>query len=116
MRRLLLALVCIALLGCQPQSPTANEARIIAERVFSGSPYPEPIGPNVEWRVAVPYYNGDIWAGITEWPTAFNAVITIHPDYVRDDVIAHEGGHVVCWLRWRITSEACANQIMDEMT
>lgn len=113
---LVAATALTAAAACAAPPPEANPARDLAVEVFSGTQYTEPLQANVTWRVGVPAWNGQEWAGLTEWPTAFNAVITIHPDYLNRDVVAHEGGHVVCWWRYGRTDEPCATQIMEELT
>lgn len=114
----------LVLAGCQPAPPAApaNPAAAMARAVFTGSGYTEPLGSNVTWYTVVPVWNGETYAGLTEsnyscvggWCS--NWTVKIHPDYVRPDVIAHEGGHVICWARWQDPSEACADRIMHAIT
>jgi len=94
----------------------------MAVGVFTGTQYTEPLGSNVTWFTVVPVWNGETYAGLTESNQSCiggfcsNWTVKIHPDYVTPAVIAHEGGHVVCWTRWMDSSEACADRIMDELT
>jgi hypothetical protein len=114
----------LAFTACQPTPPppASNPAAQMAQAVFTGTPYQEPLGSNVTWYTTVPVWNGETYAGLTEsnyscvggWCT--NWTVKIHPDYVRADVIAHEGGHIICWARYLDSSEACADRIMHELT
>lgn len=112
---LLAAMAMAGAAACSAPPPADNAARRLALEVFAGTSYTEPLQGNVTWRVGVPVWKGEEWAGLTTWPTAFNAVITIHPDYLRRDVVAHEGGHVVCWWRYGRTDEACADEVMHDV-
>jgi hypothetical protein len=112
------------LAACQPSPPPppSNPAAAMAVAVFTGTQYTEPLGSNVTWYTVVPTWNGETYAGLTESNYSCvggyctNWTVKIHPDYVRADVVAHEGGHVVCWARWQDSSEACADRIMVELT
>lgn len=105
-----------------PPPPPSNPAAQMAVAVFSGTGYVEPLGSNVAWYTVVPVWNGEVYAGLTEsnyscvggWCS--NWTVRVHPDYVRPDVVAHEGAHVVCWARWQDSSEACADRIMHALT
>jgi hypothetical protein len=115
----------LALTACQPTPPPpapSNPAAQMAVAVFTGTSYTEPLGSNVTWYTTIPTWNGETYAGLTESNYSCvggyctNWTVKIHPDYVRADVVAHEGGHVVCWARWQDSSEACADRIMHELT
>jgi len=121
---LIAAIVGIGLTSCQPSPPPApsNPSAAMAQAVFTGTQYTEPLGSNVTWITTIPIWNGETYAGLTESNYSCiggycsNWTVKIHPDYVTPAVIAHEGGHVVCWARWQDSSEACADRIMNDLT
>jgi hypothetical protein len=67
-----------------------------------------PRGANVRWTVGTPPAGFGAW---TEWTciVACEFTVTVGPGYVTDEVVAHEGGHVVCMTLWRDPTEACAD-------
>jgi hypothetical protein len=123
-RAAVVALTVALLAACQPTPPPApsNPAAQMAVAVFTGTGYTEPLGSNVTWYTTVPVWNGEVYAGLTEsnyscvagWCS--NWTVKVHPDYLRADVVAHEGGHIICWARYLDSSEACADRIMHELT
>jgi hypothetical protein len=95
-------IAALALTACQPTPPPpapSNPAAQMAVAVFTGTGYTEPLGSNVTWYTVVPVWNGETYAGLTESNYSCiggyctNWTVKIHPDYVRPDVVAHEGGH-----------------------
>lgn len=120
---LITAITVIGLTSCQPAPPPppGNPAAVMAQAVFAGTQYTEPLGSNVTWITTIPIWNGETYAGLTESNYSCiggycsNWTVKIHPDYVTPAVVAHEGGHVVCWARWQDSSEACADRIMNEL-